>query len=72
MSRAFAKGSKVSWAWGPHHAHGEVVDHFEKRVSRTIKGEKVVRNATADEPAYLIRQADGDRVLKSHSELSKG
>ena len=72
MSRSFAKGSKVKWTWGAHEAHGEVVDRFEKRVTRTLKGDKVVRNASPDEPAYLMRQGDGDRVLKSHSELSRG
>jgi hypothetical protein len=70
MSRSFAKGAKVTWAWGAHRAHGEVVERFERRVSRTLKGEKVVRNGSKDEPAYLIRQADGDQALKSHSELS--
>lgn len=29
------------------------------------------RNASEDEPAYLIEQEDGDEVLKSGSELKK-
>ncbi len=70
MGRAFAKGSSVKWAWGAHEAHGEVVEKFERRVQRTLKGERVVRKASPEEPAYLIRQADGDRVLTSQSELS--
>ena len=37
----------------------------------TIKGTDVSRNATDKEPAYLIEQDDGDRVLKSHSEIQK-
>lgn len=69
MSRSFAKGAKVRWTWGAHEAHGEVVERFERRVSRTLKGDKVVREGSKEEPAYLIRQKDGDRVLKSHSEL---
>jgi len=44
---------------------------FTERVSRTIKGNEVTRNATEDDPAYLIEQDDGDQVLKSHSELRK-
>ena len=44
---------------------------FTERVSRTIKGSEITRNATEDDPAYLIEQDDGDRVLKSHSELRK-
>jgi hypothetical protein len=69
MSRHFSKGSKVSWTWGAHQASGKVAERFTRRVTRTIKGEKVVRNATEDEPAYLVHQDDGGRVLKSESEL---
>jgi hypothetical protein len=65
----FSKGDKVSWTWGAHTARGEVAERFERRVQRTIKGEKIVRNASPDEPAYLVSQQDGGRVLKSGSEL---
>ena len=67
----FAKGTKVSWKWGAHQAHGKIAESFTRDVARTIKGEKVKRKASEDEPAYLIVQDDGDRVLKSHSELDK-
>ncbi|WP_308430307.1 DUF2945 domain-containing protein [Devosia pacifica] len=50
---------------------GKVVDHFTDKVTRTIKGKEITRNATEDDPAYLIEQDDGDRVLKSHTELKK-
>ena len=46
-------------------------ESFTEDVERTIKGNKVKREATSDEPAYLIEQDDGDRVLKSHSEVKK-
>lgn len=72
MTRHFSKGAKVSWIWGAHEAHGEVLEVFERKVSRTLKGTKVVRDGSAEEPAYLIKQADGYRVLKSHSELRAG
>ncbi|MGB5643454.1 MAG: DUF2945 domain-containing protein, partial [Gammaproteobacteria bacterium] len=38
--------------------------------SKTLKGSEIVRNADADNPAYLIEQDDGDQVLKSDSELN--
>lgn len=63
-------GSKVSWHWGKGTAHGKITDKFEKRVQRTIKGAKVVKIGTKENPAYLIEQDDGDRVLKRGSELS--
>ena len=72
MSRKSSTGAKVKWKWGAHEAHGEIVESFERKVRRTLKGEEVVREGSSEEPAYLIRQKDGDRVLKSHSELSAG
>jgi len=65
----FSKGDKVTWKWGAHTAHGEIAERFERRVQRTIKGEKIVRNASSGEPAYLVTQDDGGRALKCGSEL---
>jgi hypothetical protein len=67
----FAKGDKVRWTWGAHNAEGVVAQKFTSRVKRTIKGKAVIRKATEDEPAYLVKQEDGGRALKSASELSK-
>jgi hypothetical protein len=67
---AMRKGSKVSWRWGAHTAHGRIVERFTSTVSRTIKGTEVTRDASRKEPAYLIEQDDGDKVLKSRSELT--
>ncbi|MDB5473060.1 MAG: hypothetical protein JWP99_363 [Devosia sp.] len=65
----FRKGSKVQWNWGANIAHGKIVERFTKKVSRTIKGTDVTRDASTKEPAFLIEQEDGDQVLKSASEL---
>ncbi|MEL6701172.1 MAG: DUF2945 domain-containing protein, partial [Pseudomonadota bacterium] len=43
---------------------------FKEKVTRTIKGNEVTRDASEDSPAYMIEQDDGDCVLKSESELS--
>ncbi|OZC03915.1 DUF2945 domain-containing protein [Rubricoccus marinus] len=67
----FSKGDHVEWNWGSGTAEGTVQETFTSEVTRTIKGNEVTRNATEDNPAYLIEQEDGDRVLKSESELSK-
>ncbi len=40
--------------------------------TKTIKGSKIKRNASKDEPAYEIKQESGAKVLKSESELKKG
>ena len=69
---AFRKGSKVTWTWGAHEAHGKIIERFTTHVTRTIKGTAVTRDASAKEPADLIEQDDGDHVLKSRSELRAG
>jgi argonaute-like protein implicated in RNA metabolism and viral defense len=68
-SHSFRKGQTVKWHWGSGTAEGKVADKFERRVQRTIKGSKIIRNGSKENPAYLIEQDDGDRVLKLGSEL---
>lgn len=67
----YETGTTVKWSWGDGTAEGKIKERFTDDVTRTIKGNEVTRNATQDEPAYMIEQSDGDRVLKSHSEVSK-
>ena len=69
MASHFSKGDKVTWTWGAHKAHGQVAERFERRVRRTIQGEKIVRNGSRAAPAYLVTQEDGGQALKSQSEL---
>lgn len=64
-------GQKAIWTWGANTAEGKVVERFTKDVTRTIKGTRVKRHASEDEPAYLLEQKDGGRVLKSESELKR-
>ncbi len=68
--KAFKKGDEVRWKWGSGEASGKVAAKYTEKVTREIKGKEITRNASKDEPAYLIKQEDGDEVLKSHSELS--
>ncbi|WP_448502735.1 DUF2945 domain-containing protein [Sphingomonas sp.] len=72
MSNKFRKGQTVKWEWGNGSAKGKVEERFDRRVQRTLKGSKVVKNGTEENPAYLIEQDDGDKVLKRGSELSAG
>jgi hypothetical protein len=64
-------GNDVEWKWGRSNAEGTVAEKFTADVSRKIRGKTVKRKADSDEPAFLIKQEDGDRVLKSQSELKK-
>lgn len=70
MSNHYRTGQKVSWHWGANTAHGKVAERFDRRVQRTIKGEKIVRVGTKESPAYLVEQEDGGRALKRGSELN--
>ncbi len=65
----YSKGDRVKWNWGNGTGEGEVTEVFTERVTRTIKGSEITRDADSDNPAYMIEQDDGDRVLKSQSEL---
>jgi hypothetical protein len=66
------KGEKVSWKWGKYKAEGKIKERFKEPVTKKIQGTEVKRNASKDEPAYLIEQQNGHEVLKSESELTKG
>ena len=71
MSESYETGDKVKWKWGEGYGEGKITERFNEKVARTIEGTEVTRNASDEEPAYLIEQDDGSRVLKSHSEIQK-
>ncbi|MCO5934088.1 DUF2945 domain-containing protein [Mucilaginibacter sp. RB4R14] len=66
------KGDTVNWKWGASEAEGKIEEKHTETVSKTIKGTKVKRKASKEEPAYEVKQANGSKVLKSESELKKG
>jgi hypothetical protein len=63
-------GDEVTWKWGNGTGTGTVKERFTEKITRTIAGSEITRNASEEEPAYLIAQRDGAQVLKSASELS--
>jgi len=65
------KGTSVKWKWGSGTAEGKVQETFTESVTRTIKGNEVTRNGEKDNKALLIKQSDGDRVLKLESEVER-
>ena len=67
----FSKGDSVKWEWGNGHGKGTIDETFTSEVTRTIDGKEITRKASQDEPAYLIKQDDGQEVLKSQSEIEK-
>ena len=67
----YAVNTEVEWEWGNGSATGNIKEKFTNDVTRTIKGSSVKREASDSDPAYLIEQDDGSKVLKSHSEIKK-
>ncbi|MGB7433628.1 MAG: DUF2945 domain-containing protein [Ahrensia sp.] len=67
----YTEGTKVEWDWGEGTAQAKIVTVYTRKITRKIKGTDVTREASEEEPAYLLEQDDGDEVLKSHSEVRK-
>ncbi|MCG7646907.1 DUF2945 domain-containing protein [Alteromonas sp. Cnat3-28] len=67
----YAVNTELEWEWGNGSATGNIREKFTNDVERTIKGSSVKREASDSDPAYLIEQDDGSKVLKSHSEITK-
>lgn len=65
------EGTKVEWDWGDGTATGKVAERYTEKVTKTFDGTEVTRDASSDEPAYLIEQEDGGRALKSKSEVRR-
>ena len=66
------KGTKVKWNWGNGTAEGKVKEtSYTEKVTKTIKGNEVTRNGEEGNKALYIQQEDGDKVLKSESEVER-
>ncbi|APE28005.1 DUF2945 domain-containing protein [Aurantiacibacter gangjinensis] len=69
-SNSYQTDQYVKWDWGNGTGKGQIKERFEREVTRTLQGEEVTKDGDEDNPAYLIKQDDGDEVLKRGSELS--
>lgn len=63
------KGTSVSWKYGTGTATGKIESVHKEPVTRTIKGAEIHRNGSPDDPAFVIVQDNGSRVLKLRSEV---
>lgn len=65
------EGTTVEWDWGNGTAKGEVRERHETKITRTIDDNEITRNGSSDDPALVIRQGDGQTVLKLQSEVRR-
>ncbi|MDF1811843.1 MAG: DUF2945 domain-containing protein [Verrucomicrobiales bacterium] len=65
------KGTKVEWSWGNGTAEGTITETHSDPITIEIDGTEVTRNGSDEDPACVIEQEDGTRVLKLKSELSR-
>jgi len=68
-SNSFQSDQYVKWDWGNGTAKGQIRERFEREVTRTLQGSEITKQGSEDNPAYLIKQEDGDEVLKLGSEI---
>ncbi|MCV2883452.1 DUF2945 domain-containing protein [Aestuariibacter sp. AA17] len=71
MASDYHTNEKVKWRWGKGFGEGYIRDKYTDSVTLTLQGEDVTRDASPNNPAYLIEQQDGAEVLKLASEISK-
>lgn len=69
MDQSIETGMRGSWKWGNGRGRGTVEEIFHESVTRTLQGAEVTRHGSNDDPALLLRQDDGARVLKLRSEV---
>jgi Hypervirulence associated proteins TUDOR domain len=62
-------GSQVEWKWLGRAIKGVVKEIYFKPITQEIKGKKIKRNGTAENPAYLVESEAGNLALKLQSEL---
>lgn len=63
------KGDSVRWKWGSGHAEGTVEKVIADRMEIQTKGSKITRDGTQENPAIVITDSSGSKVLKLASEL---
>lgn len=69
MSKNYRKGNKAEWKWGNGTAEGTVEKVSHEKTEIQSSGNTITRNGTKDDPAVVIKQSDGTKVIKLASEL---
>lgn len=65
----YSAGDTAKWKWGNGTASGTVEKVAHSKTEIQSKGETITRNGTKDNPAVVIKQDDGTKIIKLASEL---
>lgn len=71
MSKKYSENDQVSWKWGQGTAEGKISEIYYSKKTVSIDGNNISKDGTKQNPALLIKQEDGQRVLKLASEIEK-
>lgn len=69
MRSKFKIGASVQWKWLGRTISGIILEIYMQPVVKSIKGKKIKRNGTKDNPAFLVKSNAGNEALKLKSEL---
>ena len=69
MTKSYSKGDKAEWKWSNGTASGEVEKVSHEKTDIQSNGSTITRNGSKDDPAVVIKQNDGTKVIKLASEL---
>jgi hypothetical protein len=67
----FKVGKKVEWKWLGGRVEGSVVEVHTEKIVRILKGKRITRNGSVENPAYVVKSEAGNLALKLGSELAK-
>jgi hypothetical protein len=69
LKQPFKPNDPVSWKWYDGVINGVVVEAFLEPIVKEIKGKKIKRNGSPENPAYLVKSEAGNLALKLGTEL---
>ena len=64
-------GDTAHWKWGNGMAEAQVEELHPEPTTILTKGAKVTRNGTMDNPAVIMKNKKGVKILKLESEIDK-
>lgn len=67
----YAVGERVAWHYGWGDAIGVIREKYTHTVTKQMLGFDLTKEATPENPAYLIEQEDGRWTIRSGSEIKQ-